>query len=326
LAQVLRHLPTITDPRVLIDAATRDDAAVFSLTPDRALVATVDFFTPIVDDPAAWGAIAVANALSDIYAMGATPLFGLNLVGWPRDRVPFEVLGEVLRGAMEVAGRAGCLVLGGHSIDAMEPTFGMAVIGEVHPDRMLTNTGARAGDLLVLTKPLGTGILATALKQDALIESGMGEAIRSMTTLNDGAAKAALKVGVNAATDITGFGLIGHLTGMLEASKVRGELAFDALPILPHARSLASRGVIPGGTQRNLEAATNVEWAAELGTADRYLCVDAQTSGGLLLAVPAANQAALLEALKEERTPAAAVIGRVVAGKPGHVKVTRESR
>jgi selenide,water dikinase len=317
-------LPSVADPRVLIDASTRDDAAVFSLAPDRALVATVDFFTPIVDDPAAWGAIAVANALSDIYAMGAKPLFGLNLVGWPRDRLPFDVLGEVLRGAAEVAGRAGCLILGGHSIDAVEPTFGMAAIGEVHPDRMLTNAGARAGDLLVLTKPLGTGILATALKRDALTESGMAEAVRSMTTLNDGAARAALKVGVSAATDITGFGLIGHLAGMLEASKVAAELAFDTLPILPHARNLASRGVIPGGTQRNLEAATNVDWAPELGTADRYLCVDAQTSGGLLLTVPAENQVALVTALQDERTPTAAVIGRVIAGKPGHIRVRRD--
>jgi selenide,water dikinase len=326
LAQVLRHLPSIVDPRVLVDAATRDDAAVFSLAPDRALVATVDFFTPIVDDPAAWGAIAVANALSDIYAMGAKPLFGLNLVGWPRDRLPFEMLGEVLRGAVEVAGRAGCLILGGHSIDAVEPTFGMTAIGEVHPDRMLTNAGACAGDILVLTKPLGTGILATALKRDALTESGMAEAVRSMTTLNDGAARAALKVGVSAATDITGFGLIGHLTGMLEASKVAAEIAFDTLPILPHAKNLAARGVIPGGTQRNLEAATNVDWAPELGAAERYLCVDAQTSGGLLLAVPAENEASLLATLKEERTPAAAVIGRVLAGKPGYLKVTRGFR
>jgi selenide, water dikinase len=313
-------LPSIVDPRVLVDAATRDDAAVFSLAPDRALVATVDFFTPIVDDPAAWGAIAVANALSDIYAMGATPLFGLNLVGWPRE-LPFDVLGEVLRGAAEVAKRAGCLILGGHSIDSAEPTFGMSVIGEVHPDRMLTNAGACVGDVLVLTKPLGTGILATALKRDALLETGMADAVRSMTTLNDGASRAALKVGVSAATDVTGFGLIGHLTGILEASKVAAEIAFEALPILPHAKNLASRGVVPGGTQRNLEAATNVDWAPELSPADRYICVDAQTSGGLLLAVPAENEAALLAALKEERTPAAVVIGRVVAGKPGRLKV-----
>lgn len=307
----------------MIDATTKDDAAVFLLSPDRALVATVDFFTPIVDDAAAWGAIAVANALSDIYAMGATPLFGLNLVGWPREQLPFEVLGDVLRGAAEVAGRARCLILGGHSIDAIEPTFGMAVIGEVHPDRMLTNAGACAGDVLVLTKPIGTGILATALKRDALIETGMVEAVRSMTTLNDGAARAALKVGVSAATDVTGFGLIGHLTGILEASKVAAELAFDAIPLLPHARNLAARGVIPGGTQRNLEAAERVEWAADLGLADRHLCVDAQTSGGLLLAVPPEHEAALLAALREEATPATAVIGRIVRGTPGNIRVNR---
>lgn len=309
------------DPRVLIDATTKDDAAVFVLSPDRALVATVDFFTPIVDDPAAWGAIAAANALSDIYAMGATPLFGLNLVGWPRERLPFELLGDVLRGAAEVAARANCLIVGGHSIDAVEPTFGMAVIGEVHPDRILSNAGACAGDVLVLTKPLGTGILATALKRDALIETGMTEAVRSMTTLNDGAARAALKVGVSAATDVTGFGLIGHLTGILEASKVGAEIAFDRVPVLSHARNLASRGVIPGGTQRNLEAATQVEWSPELSLADQYLCVDAQTSGGLLLVVPSENEAALLAALREERTPAAAVIGLITRGPVGHIRV-----
>jgi selenide,water dikinase len=233
------------------------------------------------------------------------------------------MLGEVLRGAAEVAERARCLVLGGHTIDAVEPIFGMAVIGEVHPDGMLTIAGACAGDVLVLTKPIGTGILATALKRDALIETGMAEAVRSMTTLNDGAARAALRVGVSAATDVTGFGLVGHLTNMLEASRVAAEVAFEAIPILPHARNLASRGVVPGGTERNLQSAEKVEWEAELGTADRYLCVDAQTSGGLLLAVPAENQAALLAALQEERTPAAAVIGRVVAGKPGQIRVSR---
>jgi selenide, water dikinase len=311
----------VGDPRVLIDATTKDDAAVFVLSPDRALVATVDFFTPIVDDPAAWGAIAAANALSDIYAMGATPLFGLNLVGWPRERLPFELLGDVLRGAADVAARANCLILGGHSIDAVEPTFGMAVIGEVHPDRILSNAGACAGDVLVLTKPLGTGILATALKRDALIEAGMSEAVRSMTALNDGAARAALKVGVSAATDVTGFGLIGHLTGILEASKVGAEIAFDRVPVLPHARNLASRGVVPGGTQRNLEAATRVEWSPELSLAERYLCVDAQTSGGLLLVVPSENEAALLAELREERTPAAAVIGRIIPGPVGHIQV-----
>jgi selenide,water dikinase len=309
---------------VLIDASTKDDAAVFRLSAERALVATVDFFTPIVDNPAAWGAIAVANAMSDIYAMGATPLFGLNLVGWPRDKVPFEVLAEVLRGAGEVAERAHCLILGGHSIDAVEPTFGMAVIGEVHPDRMLTNAGACAGDVLVLTKPLGTGILSTALKRDALLEGGMADAVRSMTTLNDGAARAAIRVGVSASTDVTGFGLLGHLRNMLEASNVAAEVSFDALPILPHARSLAARGVVPGGTERNLEALDRVEWAPDLNPTDRYLCVDAQTSGGLLLAVPPENESALLAALREEQTPAAVTIGRIVAGPAGQVRVVRQ--
>jgi selenide,water dikinase len=323
LAQVLRHLPMVGDPRVLVDAATRDDAAVFRLSETRALVATVDFFTPIVDDPAAWGAIAAANALSDIYAMGATPLFALNLVGWPREKLGFDLLGEVLRGAGEVTERARCLLLGGHSIDSAEPLYGMVVLGEVHPDRMLTNAGACAGDLLVLTKPLGTGILATALKRDALLEAGMAEAVRIMTTLNDGAARAALRVGVSAATDVTGFGLVGHLGHLLEASGVAAEVAYEALPILSHAWNLASRGNVPGGTQRNLDAAVKVEWAEDVGSVDRILCADAQTSGGLLLAVPPENQAALLEALREEGTPTAAVIGRVVAGEGGRVTVRR---
>ena len=323
LSDVLAHLPAVADPRVLVDAATRDDAAVFRLSDDRALVATVDFFTPIVDDAAQWGAIAAANALSDVYAMGGTPLFALNLVGWPRGKLPFDLLGAVLSGASEVVARAGCAMLGGHSIDSPEPLFGMVVLGDVHPDRMLTNAGACAGDLLVLTKPLGTGILTTALKRDAMIESGMGDAVRSMTALNAGAAQAALRVGVSAATDVTGFGLLRHLGNMLVASRVAAEVAFEALPLLPHALSLAARGIVPGGTQRNLEAATEVSWADDLAPQERVLCVDAQTSGGLLLAVPPESAAALLDALRGADTPAAATIGRLVEGPPGHIRVTR---
>ena len=307
-----------------MDAATRDDAAVFRLAPNRALVATVDFFTPIVDDPADWGAIAAANALSDVYAMGGVPLFALNLVGWPRERLPLDLLGEVLRGAGEIAQEAGCLVIGGHSVDDPEPKFGMAVIGEVHPDRMLTNAAACAGDLLVLTKPLGTGILTTAFKRDALLEAGLAEAVHSMRTLNAGAARAALDVGVSAATDVTGFGLAGHLLSLLEASRVGGELAFDTLPILAHARSLAGRGFVPGGTARNLEAAGDrVFWAPELTETDRWLAVDAQTSGGLLLAVPPENETALLAALREKGTPAAVTIGRLTGEHPGRLRVVR---
>jgi selenide,water dikinase len=305
-----------------VDAATRDDAAVFRLTADRALVATADFFTPVVDNPADWGAIAAANALSDIYAMGAKPLFALNLVGWPRETLPFTMLGEVLQGAAGIMQEAGCLVLGGHSVDDPEPKFGMAVIGEVHPDRMLTNAGGCAGDRLILTKPLGT---ATALKRDALLEAGMAEAVRSMRTLNAGAAEAALEVGVSAATDVTGFGLLGHLLNLLEASQVGAELAFDALPILPHARNLAARGFVPGGTKRNLEAAAErVTWAPDLSETDRVLAVDAQTSGGLLLAVPPENETPLLDALRTRGTPAAVTIGRLTAQTPGYVRVLRD--
>ncbi len=318
---MLRHLPAIEDPNVLVDAATRDDAAVYRVAPDRALVATVDFFTPIVDDAATWGAIAAANALSDVYAMGARPLFALNLVGWPRETLPFELLGEVLRGAAEVTTRAGCLMLGGHSIDDQEPKFGLVVLGEVHPDRMLTNAAARPGDRLVLTKPLGTGILTTALKRELLPEAALEDAVRSMTALNDGAARAALTAGVRCATDVTGFGLLGHLGNILAASGVGARIEWGRLPILPGAVELAARGCVPGGTRRNYEA-EHVEWADDVNEAERLLAVDAQTSGGLLLAVPPAWLETLLAALHREATPAAAVIGEILP-EPGVLRVVR---
>jgi len=319
---VLRHVPAILDPNVLVDAATRDDAAVYRIAPDRALVATVDFFTPIVDDAATWGAIAAANALSDVYAMGGRPLFALNLVGWPRDTLPFELLGDVLDGAARITRKAGCLQLGGHSIDDREPKFGLVVLGEVHPDRMLTNASARPGDRLVLTKPLGTGILTTALKRDLLSEQGLEEAVTCMTTLNDGAARAALSVELSCGTDVTGFGLLGHLGNILRASGVGARIEFSRLPLLRGALELAAAGSVPGGTRRNYEAA-EVEWAGELDEAERLLAVDAQTSGGLLLAVAPAKLDALLAALSHERTPTAAVIGEILP-EPGRLVVTRE--
>lgn len=282
-------------------------------------MATVDFFTPIVDDAATWGAIAAANALSDIYAMGARPLFALNLVGWPRDVLPFELLGEVLRGAGEVARRAGCAVVGGHSIDDAEPKFGMAVFGEAHPDRLLTNAGARAGDRLVLTKPLGTGILTTALKQDLIGEADLEEAVHVMTTLNAGAARAALAAGATAATDVTGFGLLGHLGNILAASGVGATLHLSAVPFLAGVRDLAARGVAPGGTKRNLSAVT-VGWGEGIMEADRLLLADAQTSGGLLLTIPEAHVDTLLAALRKEETPVAVVIG-VVTPDGGQLRV-----
>lgn len=313
---MLRHLPAVEDPDVLVDAVTRDDAAVYRIAPDRALLATVDFFTPIVDDAATWGAIAAANALSDVYAMGGRPLFALNLVGWPRDRLPFELLGEVLRGSADVTGRAGCLVLGGHSIDDPEPKFGLAVVGEVHPDRMLTNATARPGDRLVLTKPLGTGVLTTALKRDLLGEAEIAEAVGSMTTLNDGAARAAIAAGVRCATDVTGFGLLGHLANILFASGVGARIEAARLPLFERALDLAAQGCVPGGTRRNYESA-RVEWDPDLSEAERLLCADAQTSGGLLLAVPPDRLDALLLGLAGEGIPTAAEIGEILPAAGG---------
>jgi selenide,water dikinase len=313
----------VADPRVLVDAASNDDAAVFRLSADRALVASTDFFTPIVDDPATWGAIAAANALSDLYAMGATPLFALNLVAWPRDTLPFELLGDVIAGAAAIATAAGCPVLGGHSIDDPEPKFGMVVLGEVHPDRIMTNAGAKPDDALVLTKPLGTGIITTALKHGVIDEGDTAQAVRSMTTLNAGAARVAADHGLRTVTDVTGFGLIGHLRNVLLSSGVSATLEFAALPLLERALELAGRGLVPAGTKRNLGAAQDVTWDASFTEAERWLCVDAQTSGGLLLAVPKAQLAKILEGLRLEGTLCAAVIGRATEGRPGAITMRR---
>ena len=323
LAQVLRHVPAITDPNVLVDSATRDDAAVFRLSPDRALVVTTDFFTPIVDDPATWGRIAAANALSDVYAMGGWPLLALNLVGWPRGKLPMSMLGEVLRGAREITDRVGCPILGGHSIDDPEPKFGMVVVGEAHPDRLLTNAGARPGDLLVLTKPLGVGILSTALKKGILDAPDMAQAIAVMTTLNDGAAAAALAAGATAATDVTGFGLIGHLKNIVDGSAVGARIDVTRLPLLPGALELAAQGSVSGGTRRNLETIP-VEWGDDVAEMERLICADAQTSGGLLIAVPEKQVRRLIAGLQAASAPAYRVIGEITKER-GVIRVSRGS-
>ena len=315
-------MPVATDPRILVDASTRDDAAVIQMTPERAVVATVDFFTPIVDDPYDFGRIAAANAFSDVYAMGAAPLVALNIVGWPRDALPFELLGDVLRGGADTARAAGAFVVGGHSVDDQEPKYGMVVIGEVHPDRIVRNAGAQPGDALVLTKPIGTGVLTTGLKRDLLAQSDLAPAVAVMTTLNAGAARAMTATGVHAATDVTGFGLLGHLRSMLEASSAAAEISAGAVPVLPRARELAARDAIPGGTRRNVASlAGAVTFAAGIDEVDRVLLADAQTSGGLLIAVAADRLDALVRALEREATPAAAVIGRVVPGPAGHIAI-----
>jgi selenide,water dikinase len=313
LAQVLRHVPAGGDPNILVDAATRDDAAVYRLSATRALVATVDFFTPVVDDARTWGRIAAANALSDLYAMGATPLFALSLVGWPRDTLPLDLLGEVLDGLAETAQDAGCPILGGHSIDALEPHVGLAAMGEAHPKRLLTNATARPGDRLVLTKPLGTGILTTALKRELVTEGDLAAAIRVMTTLNRDAMHAALATGVRTATDVSGFGLLGHLGNLLTASGVGARLHAERVPVLPRAREFADADIAPGGTRRNLAAVTGVRFDATLSAGERLLLADAQTSGGLLLAVAKPGLAQLLAALEAAGAPAAAEIGEVTS-------------
>jgi len=308
----------------LIDAATRDDAAVFQLTEERAIVASVDFFAPIVDDPYRFGVIAATNAFSDLYAMGATPLFALNLVAWPRDPEILALLGETLHGGADTAREAGAFILGGHSIDDNEPKYGMVTIGEVHPARVISNSGAQPGDALVLTKPIGTGVLSTALKRGSVTENDITEALSSMSTLNAAAARAMRDVddAVHAATDVTGFGLLGHLRGLLDASGQSALLSVNAIPVFSHAREAIADDAVPGGTTRNLESVeTDVTWDNRVTEADKLLLADAQTSGGLLISVEAARVDDLLAALRTYRTPAAAKIGDVLAREDKMIRV-----
>jgi len=296
-----------THPDLLVGIEGADDGAVFRLDEDRAIVQTVDFFTPIVDEAEDWGRIAAANALSDVYAMGGTPLTALQLIGWPRDDLPFELLGEVIRGGSAVLDEAGCLLIGGHSIDDQEPKYGFAVTGMAHPDDIMTNAAAEPGDTLVLTKPIGTGAISTAIKRGACPSDVRDAAVDLMTHLNDAAARAARRVRVQAATDVTGFGLLGHLGEIVRASGVSAVVDAAAVPIIEGARDLASAGFVPGGTERNRKA---IERATDFGTTDqptRILLSDAQTSGGLLLCAPQGMTAALLQALEEEGEPAWAI-------------------
>lgn len=313
---MLRHIPAIDDPRVLVGALTRDDAAVVRIGPDRAIAVTVDFFTPIVDDPYAFGSIAAANALSDLYAMGATPLCALNLVAWPRTPEVLALLGDAVRGMVDVAREAGALIVGGHSIDDPEPKLGMVALGEIHPDRAITIGGARPGDQLVLTKPLGTGVMSTALKRGWIGEAEMASAIASMRTLNAPAARAMRDLGdaVHAATDVTGFGLLGHLRNMLEASGAAAVIHAPAVPSFPLVADLITRGAVPGGTERNLEAASRyTRFSDEVSAERRVLLADAQTSGGLLVAVAPGATERLTTRLSHHGATGI-VIGEIVAG------------
>ncbi len=308
-------------------AETADDAAVYRLGPDLALVQTLDYFTPIVDDPYSFGAIAAANALSDIYAMGATPLFALNIVGFPVDKLPMAVLKDILQGGADKAKEAGIGIVGGHSIDDAEPKYGLVCTGRIHPDRIWKNVGAKPGDDLVLTKPLGMGIISTAIKREKAAPALIQRAIEIMATLNRGAAEAVTAAGgADAVTDVTGFGLLGHLHEMTAGGGVGARLRLSDVPILDGVWDLARAGLVPGGTERNfkhLQAAQAVEWAAGITELEQMVLSDAQTSGGLLVAVPRARTAALLDRLRTARTPIAARIGEIVEDPRGHIWVDR---
>ena len=292
--------------------STGDDAAVYKLSDDLAVILTVDFFPPIVDDPFVFGQVAAANALSDVYAMGGRPLLALNIVGFPVD-LPKDILAEILKGGASKAREAGVLIVGGHTVDDKEPKYGMAVTGVIVPGEQVTNAGAKPGDVLVLTKPIGTGIITTAGKQQKVEAGVMDGAVVVMSTLNHAAAHAMTAVGVNACTDVTGFGLLGHLRGMVEGSDVSARLKVSEIPVLAGVRDLLDQGIAPGGTHRNLDSlAETVEWHPSLDEATRLLLADAQTSGGLLMAVPAAKRDRLLTELVASGVETRAVIGEIV--------------
>jgi selenide,water dikinase len=316
---VLRRLEMPSHPDLLVGTATSDDAAVWRLDADRALVVTADFITPIVDDPWAWGRIAAANSVSDVYAMGGRPILGLNLVGWNTEELGTDILLAVLQGAADAAAEGGWITVGGHTVEDPEPKFGMAVVGDVHPDRILTNAGLRPGDSLVLTKALGAGIVTTALKAGRAPDDVRDAAVASMSRLNREAAAIAVAAGATGATDITGFGLLGHLRSMAEASKVDVALDAGTIPMLPGVPALVAAGLVPGGSRRNLT------WVAERLDADGIdeavviVLADAQTSGGLLFGAEPGRAAEAAAALRDTGH-AAAVVGTVVAGS-GRIRI-----
>jgi selenide,water dikinase len=313
LLPIVRDLPRSTDERLLVSTDGADDAAVFKLSDELALVLTIDFFTPIVDDPYEFGRIAAANALSDVYAMGGRPLAAMNVVAFPLERLGADVLREILRGGAEMALAAGAPIVGGHSIDDPEPKYGLAVTGTVHPAELISNAGAQAGDALVLTKPLGVGAVVTARKRGLRDDALLADAVATMATLNDAASAAARAAGAHAMTDVTGFGLLGHLHGLARASGVAARVDAAAVPALAGVLELLEgEDAVSGGSARNREyAETFSSFAAAVPEARRRLVCDATTSGGLLVAV-APERAAELPGV---------VVGEIVAGAPGAIAV-----
>jgi selenide,water dikinase len=327
LLPLLGQFPALTDPRILVGHATADDAAVFRLNDELALVLTTDFFTPIVDKPYDFGAVAATNALSDVYAMGGQPLTALSLVGFPDASLPVEVLADILRGGGDKCREAGIDIVGGHTIKTEEPIFGLAVVGTVHPKRVLTNAGAQPGDVLVLTKPLGLGIIATAAKNNEDRLGAISQAITLMTTLNGPGAQVMRNVDARALTDITGFGLLGHLRNITAASKVTAQVWLDQVPVLPAAQEYVRAGIAPGGTHANSRfLAEWVRYEESITKEEQLLLCDAQTSGGLLAAIPAAQAEATVRQLQKAGTPCAAVIGRIASAGDGRIEVSRRRK
>lgn len=311
-------MPPVSDPNLLVGISTGDDAAVYRLTDDIALIQTIDFFPPVVDDPYDYGAIAAANALSDVYAMGGHPVIALNVAAFP-DALDKDILGRILKGGADKATEAGTLIAGGHTIEDPEPKYGLSVTGIVQPGHQVANVGAQPGDILVLTKPLGSGVLTTAHKNGALDPDTLAEVVAVMVQLNRDASEAMIGVGVNACTDITGFGLLGHLKGMLDGSGVGANLSMADTPTIPAAWAMIDRGFVPGGTGRNrMWIEKNVTWHPDVSEAARIMLMDAQTSGGLLIAVSPDKRGALLNAL-QSRSTTAAVIGQITEQQELHV-------
>jgi selenide,water dikinase len=324
LFPLLGSLPPVTDPNVLVGQSTADDAAIYKLDDETALVLTTDFFTPIVDDPYEFGAIAATNALSDVYAMGGRPITALNLVGFPDDALDAEVLAAILRGGAEKAKEAGIDLVGGHTIKSDEPIYGLAVTGVVHPKRYVSNAGGKPGDALVLTKPLGLGIISTAAKQDKDDRGAIGEAIRLMKTLNRAACEAMLAAGAHAATDVTGFGLLGHLRNVARASGCGAVVALDRVPVIDAAWTYVRAGIAPGGTHANHRfLSEHTRYEDGVDKESQLVLCDAQTSGGLLVAIAEENAPSLVRELELRGAPCAAIVGKLEAGEPGKMRVVR---
>jgi selenide,water dikinase len=322
LLNLLSSLPAITDPNVLVGSSTSDDAAIYRIDDDLALVLTTDFFTPVVDDPYDFGAIAAANALSDVYAMRGRPLAALSIVGFPDDSLPPEVLATILKGAADKAFEAGIAIVGGHTIKSDEPIFGLSVVGRVYPSKVITNAGAKPGDALILTKPIGLGIITTAAKNNEDPLQLIKPAIAHMKTLNNKAAEVFEAFDIHALTDITGFGLLGHLRNITVASQVSAQIELAKVPVIPGVRSYVEAGIAPGGTHANRRFLQDyVHYHSSISEVDQLILCDAQTSGGLLASVDSDQAADLVKTLQAAGVLHATLIGSVTARNPGHIEV-----